>query len=117
LQVTKKTAYLSILAMGIVSLLGDMVYESGRGIAPDYLMFLGASALLVGIISGAGEFLGHAARLVGGFLSDKTRAYWLFIFVGYGLIVAVPLIGFTSSLGIVIVLILLERLGKALRAP
>jgi len=37
--------------MGIVSMLGDIVYESGRGIAPDYLMFLGASALIVGIVS------------------------------------------------------------------
>jgi MFS family permease len=97
--------------------LGDIVYESGRGITPDYLMFLGASALIVGIVSGAGEFLGYAARLIGGLLSDKTRAYWLFIFAGYGLILAIPPIGFTNSLTLVIILILLERLGKALRAP
>jgi MFS family permease len=103
--------------MGIVSMLGDIVYESGRGIAPDYLRFLGASALLVGVVSGVGEFLGYSARLVSGSLSDRSRAYWLFIFVGYGLIFAIPLIGFTFSIELVIALLLIERLGKALRSP
>ena len=117
LKISKRNAYVSILMMGIVSMLGDIVYESGRGIAPDYLMFLGASALVVGVVSGAGEFLGYGARLISGSLSDKSKAYWLFIFAGYGLIFAIPLIGFTSSLELVIALLLLERLGKALRSP
>ena len=54
-KISKRTAYVAILMMGVVSMLGDIVYESGRGIAPDYLMFLGASALLVGTVSGAGN--------------------------------------------------------------
>jgi len=116
-SISKKTAYVAILTMGIVSMLGDIVYESGRGITPDYLFFLGASAFLVGVTSGAGEFLGYAARLVSGSLSDRSKAYWLFIFVGYGLILAIPLMGFTLSLELVIALLLLERLGKALRSP
>jgi MFS family permease len=98
-------------------MLGDMVYESGRSIAPDYLLFLGASALTIGIVSGAGEFLGYGVRLFSGALSDKSRAYWVFIFIGYGLILAIPLIGFSYSITIVIVLLLLERVGKALRSP
>lgn len=117
LKISKRTAYVAILTMGIVSMLGDIVYESGRGIAPDYLRFLGASAFLVGAVSGAGEFIGYAMRLVSGNLADKSRAYWLFIFLGYGLILAVPLIGFTSSIEVVMTLLLLERLGKALRSP
>ena len=117
LKISKKTAYVAILAMGIVSMLGDMVLESGKGIAPDYLRFLGASAFLVGAVNGVGEFLGYGARLVSGSLSDKSRAYWVFIFLGYGLILAIPLIGFTFSLELVITLLLIERLGKALRSP
>lgn len=114
---SKKNAYIAILAMGIVSMLGDIVYESGRGIAPDYLRFLGASAFLVGVVSGFGEFLGYAARLASGSLSDKSHRYWLFIFLGYGLILAIPLIGLTFSIEAVIFLLILERLGKALRSP
>jgi MFS family permease len=117
LKNSKRTAYIAILTLGLVSMLGDIVYESGRGVAPDYLLFLGASAFMVGAVSGAGEFLGYGARLISGALSDRSKAYWVFIFVGYGLILAIPLIGFTYSLELVIALLLLERLGKALRSP
>lgn len=117
LKITKRAAYLAVLSMGIVSMLGDIAYESGRGIAPDYLRFLGASAFMVGAVSGAGEFIGYAMRLISGPLADRSRAYWLFIFLGYGLILAVPLMGFTSSIEIVMLLLLLERFGKALRSP
>jgi MFS family permease len=117
LTITKRTAYMTLIILGIISMLGDMVYESGRGIAPDYLMFLGASAFVVGVVSGAGEFLGYGTRLISGTLSDRTRAYWVFIFAGYGLILTIPLIGLTYSIEIVVVLLLLERVGKALRSP
>ncbi|MCX8176272.1 MAG: MFS transporter [Candidatus Bathyarchaeota archaeon] len=117
LEVSVKDVYVAILMLGTVSMLGDIVYESGRSIAPDYMLFLGASALLVGTVSGIGEFLGYAGRLVSGSLADRTKAYWLFIFSGYSLILAIPFIGFTSYIELVIVLLLLERLGKALRSP
>ncbi len=116
-KISKKSAYVAIIAMGIVSMLGDIAYESGRGAAPDYLLFIGASALVVGVVSGLGEFIGYAARLVSGSLADRSRKYWAFIFIGYGLIAAIPLIGFTRSIGAVIALLVLERVGKALRSP
>ncbi len=112
-----KIAYVGIFLLGIVSLMGDIVYEGGRGLAPDYLRFLGASAVVVGIVGGLGEFLGYALRLVGGYLADTTRAYWFFIFLGYGLILSLPLLGFARIWEIAIILILLERFGKALRSP
>jgi MFS family permease len=116
LKITKRTAYVAVLVMGIVSMLGDIVYESGRGIALDSMRFLGASAFMVGAVSGAGEFIGYSMRLVSGGLADRTRAYWFFIFLGYGLILAIPFMGFTTSVELVMLLLLLERLGKALRS-
>lgn len=116
-QGLRKKAYAAILLMGIVSMLGDIVYESGRGIAPDYLCYLGASALLVGLTSGVGELVGYGLRLVSGPLADRSHAYWLFIFLGYGLILAIPMMGFTNSIWLVSVLVIVERLGKALRSP
>jgi MFS family permease len=112
-----KAAYMGILLLGIVSLMGDVVYEGSGGIIPDYLKFLGASGVVAGLVVGFGEFLGNAMRLFSGFLADTTRAYWLFIFLGYGLIVSVPLLGVSATIEIAIILILLERFGKALRAP
>ena len=114
---SRKNAYFAILLLGIVSLMGDVVYEGSRGIVPGYLEFLGATALIVGLVGGLGDFLGYAARLVSGFLADTTRAYWLFIFLGYGLIVSIPLLGFPLGLEIAVILVLLERFGKAFRSP
>jgi len=112
-----KNVYFGILLMGIVSLIGDVVYEGSRGVVPSYLAILGATEIIVGLVGGLGDFLGHVMRLVSGFLADTTRAYWLFIFVGYGLIVSIPLLGFSVSLELAIFLVLVERLGKALRTP
>ena len=109
--------YVAIILLGIVSMMGDIVYEGSRGLVPDYLKFLGASALIVGLVGGLGEFLGYAIRLFSGFLADTTRAYWFFIFLGYGLIASIPLLGFAGSWEIASILFLLERLGKALRSP
>jgi MFS family permease len=39
------------------------------------------------------------------------------MFLGYGLIAAIPLLGFSLGLEIAILLVLLERLGKAFRSP
>ncbi|MGQ9513506.1 MAG: MFS transporter [Thermoproteota archaeon] len=84
---------------------------------PSYLGFLGATAVIVGWVSGLGDFLGYSIRLFSGFLADTTHAYWLFIFLGYGLIISIPLLGISSGLEVAIVLILLERFGKAFRSP
>ena len=105
------------MLMGVVSMLGDIVYESGRGIAPDYLYFLGTSAFLVGLTSGIGELVGYGMRLVSGPLADRSHMYWLFIFLGYGLIIAIPMMGLTNSIWLVMILVIAERLGKALRSP
>jgi len=113
----RRKAYVAIMLMGVVSMLGDIVYESGRGIAPDYLYFLGASAFLVGLTSGVGELVGYGMRLISGPLADRSHAYWLFIFLGYGLILAIPLMGLTNSIWLVAALVIVERLGKALRSP
>jgi len=112
-----RTAYVSILLLGIVSLMGDIVYEGSRGLIPDYLRFLGATAFIVGFVSGLGEFLGYAMRLASGFLADATRAYWFFMFLGYGLIASIPLLGLSNCWEVAALLVLLERLGKACRSP
>lgn len=112
-----RSAYLGIALLGIVSLIGDIVYEGSRGLVPEYFKFLGATALVVGLVGGLGDFLGYAVRLVSGFLVDATRAYWFFILLGYGLIVSIPLLGISTGLEMAVLLVLLERLGKALRAP
>jgi MFS family permease len=106
-----------IMLFGVVSALGDVTYETGRSVGGPYLAYLGAGALVVGVVSGLGEFLGYALRLASGYVADRTRAYWASTFVGYGLIFAIPLLGFAGRWEIAAVLLLLERIGKAVRSP
>ena len=113
----KKLAMQIILLMGLVSLLGDITYEGARSITGPYLAFLGASAAVVGFVAGAGEFFGYALRLLSGYVADRTERYWTMTILGYGLIVAIPLIAFAGHWELVAVLLISERVGKAIRSP
>ncbi|MCS7298974.1 MAG: MFS transporter [Spirochaetia bacterium] len=106
-----------ILLMGFVSLFADLVYESARGVMGPYLGRLGANAFAIGMIFGVGEFLGYVLRVVAGVLVDRTRKYWSFIFVGYGLVASIPLLAFSDYWILAGTLIVMERIGKALRTP
>jgi MFS family permease len=107
-----------IILLGIVSLLADMTYEGARSITGPYLAILGANAVVVGFVAGFGEFIGYALRLVSGYLSDKTRRYWAITITGYFInLLAVPLLALAGSWEIAAVVLITERIGKALRTP
>lgn len=107
----------AIIIFGIISLLGDMVYESARGANSQYFELIGISAAKVGLVFGIGEFLGYFLRLISGVISDKSKKPWAFMFIGYGMLFFVPLMGFTKNWNVLFVLILMERIGKAIRNP
>lgn len=117
------TPWRTVVAFGVVSLAGDMVYEGMRSVAGPFLGSLGASALVVGLITGAGEAMALLLRLFSGPLADRTGRYWSLTILGYAMTaVCVPLLAFApfvGSLGLALAatLILLERAGKAIRSP
>ena len=107
-----------ILLLGVVSLFADMTYEAARSIAGPYLAILGASGAIVGFTAGAGELLGYGLRFFSGLLSDKTRRYWAITIVGYAVnLLAVPLLALANRWEIAAVLMITERIGKAIRNP
>lgn len=113
----KKIAFKFIILMGIVSLFGDITYEGARSITGPYLAVLGASASIVGLVAGLGEFIGYALRLVTGYLADRTKSYWSLTIIGYGLLLSIPLLAFADHWQLAAFLIILERMGKAVRTP
>ncbi len=107
-----------IVLIGVVSLFGDMTYEGARSITGPYLATLGASATIVGVVAGFGEFVGYGIRLLSGYIGDRTGRYWTVTIIGYILnLFAVPLLALAGSSEIAVVLIVAERMGRALRAP
>jgi MFS family permease len=116
----RKLAWSFLWMIGIISLFSDFVHEGARSIYGPYLDLLGASAFLVATVSGLGEFIGQALRVLTGWIADKTRKYWLMMILGYAInLLVIPLLYFVdvSVWELALVLILLERVGKGIRAP
>jgi MFS family permease len=115
---TLSRSVLFVVLLGLVSLCADMTYEGARSITGPFLGTLGASGAVVGFVSGLGELVGYVLRLVSGYLSDRTRRYWLLTFIGYTVnLLAVPLLALTGHWLLASTLIVIERLGKAIRTP
>ncbi|MGW5464277.1 MFS transporter [Streptomyces sp. NPDC003996] len=107
-----------VVWFGTVSLLADFVYEGARSITGPLLASLGASALVVGVVTGAGEAAALGLRLVSGPLADRTRRFWGLAIAGYALtVVSVPLLGVAGVLWAACTLVIAERVGKAVRSP
>src|SRR5438105_11533445 len=114
----RRSAILFIVFLGIVSLFGDMTYEGARSITGPYLGVLGVTATTIGIVAGFGELLGFGARLVSGYLGDRTGKYWAITIAGYLLnLFAVPLLALAGAWPIAAVLIIAERMGRGIRSP
>jgi MFS family permease len=112
------TAMRFVVGFGVISALGDVVYEGARSVYGPFLASLGATALVVSVVTGGGEAVALGARLLFGKLADVRARRWALALLGYGMTaIAVPLLGLTSVLWIACALILLERLGKAIRSP
>lgn len=107
-----------VLLFGVINLFADLTYEGARSVTGPFLGALGASAFVVGSVTGFGEFLGYALRLVSGRLADRSRLYWPITLGGYLIqMVSVPLLAAAGTWPFAAVLVCLERTGRATRNP
>ena len=117
-QRTSRTALRFVLLIGVLSFFADFTYEGSRSILGPYLALLQASGTVVGVVTGFGELLGYGLRLVSGRLADVTRQYWPITIFGYVVQMAsVPTLALVDSWPAAAVLIVLERVGRAIRNP
>jgi MFS family permease len=118
MKISASSAFAFVMTMGLVNLFADMTYEGGASINGLFLGALGASAAAISIVAGLGEFLGYTLRSVAGYVADKTGKYWLITFLGYGInLLAVPAMALAGSWQAAGILILAERIGRAMRKP
>jgi hypothetical protein len=97
-----------------------LTHEGARSIVGPYLGLLGASAATIGFVSGSGELIGYAFRLATGWITDKTKHYWMMAFIGYAFnLLAIPMLALVPDGGWIWAcgLLILERFGKAIRHP
>ena len=114
----RSTALRFVLMIGVVSFFADFVYEGGRSINGSFLATLGASGAVVGVVAGLGELLGYGLRFFSGRISERTRQFWPMTLFGYFVqMAAVPALALAANWQVAAVLIVLERVGKAIRNP
>ncbi len=114
----RRTAFRFVLLIGVLSFFADFTYEGSRSIIGPYLGSLQATATIVAFVTGFGELLGYSLRLISGRLADWTGKYWPITIFGYVVqMSAVPALALTGSWPAAAVLIVLERVGKAIRNP
>lgn len=112
-----------VVGLGFVSLAIDMVSDGAISVSGALLEELGATAVLVGAVTGSATAIALVLRLATGPWADRTGAYWTFTIVGYAMTaISVPLLALTpmlgsASLAAASTLLVAERTGKAVRAP
>ncbi len=106
--------------LGLVSLFADMVYEGGRSVSGAYLEFLNSPAVGAALI-GVGDFIGYVLRFITGYVASvyqSSTLLWASVIAGYAITaLSIPLLAFTSSWSIAVLLYMVDRVGKGLRAP
>jgi MFS family permease len=118
LDLSKHSALGFIVLMGVVSLFADVTYEGARSSIGPFLAELGANGTIVSFVAGFGELVGYGLRFVSGYLVDRSKRYWTITIIGYAInLLAVPLLALAGHWQTAAALIVLERLGKAIRVP
>ncbi|MFM8449393.1 MAG: MFS transporter [Haliscomenobacter sp.] len=108
----------NIWLLGLISLFTDIGSQMVYPLIPQLLQGLGAGATMLGLVEGIAEAAAALFRGVFGRLSDRLGRQKRFIFLGYGLSNLIrPLFAVAGSVGVVVGLRFLERMGKALRVP
>jgi len=108
----------TVWLLGAISLLNDAASELVYPLIPLYLAtVLAAGPRALGFIEGAAEATAALLKLVSGVWYDRVRRAKGFVVVGYGLAaVARPAIALVTAWPALLVLRVLDRLGKGLRS-
>lgn len=113
-----RTAMRFVLLIGVLSFFADMTHEGSRSILGPFLASMQASAFVVGVVTGFGELAGYGLRYFSGRFADATGRFWPTAIVGYVVQMAsVPALALTHTWQSAAVLIILERVGRAIRNP
>jgi MFS family permease len=111
-------ALIFVILLGVISFCADITSDGARSIIGPYLGLLGASSSIVGFVAGLSELVSYGLRVVSGYIIDLTGRHWTLAVIGYGItLLAVPLMGLAGHWEYAAILIVVERVGKAIRTP
>lgn len=106
-----------VIALGFVSLFMDVSSEMIHALLPLFVTgTLGASALVLGLIEGAGEATASIVKFFSGWFSDHIGKRKPLALLGYGLsALTKPVFALAAGPGLVLGARLADRIGKGIR--
>lgn len=105
-----------VYLLGLVSFLMDVASEMVYPLLPLFLVSLGASAGIIGLVEGIAEATASLFKVVGGRLSDRMGQRKPLLLLGYGLPALLrPLLALAATPWQVLLYRFLDRTGKGLR--
>lgn len=106
----------NVILLGITSFLTDVSSEIILPILPLFILALGGTGLIVGLIAGLGDSLASILKVFSGYWSDKLGKRKIFVSTGYLTSACSKiLLAFSIAWQHILVLRPLERVGKGLR--
>jgi MFS family permease len=117
----KRTAFFNglvrnIIIVGFVSLFTDLSSQMVFPVVPLFLLSLGASAWVIGLVEGAAETTASLLKVFSGYWSDRVKRRKPFVFAGYGLsTITKPMFALAGTWPFVLFVRVLERVGKGVR--
>lgn len=106
----------NVLLLGLVSFFSDISGEMMTPILPLFIVAVGGTTTIVGLIGGIGDAVANFMKVFSGYFSDKYGKRKNLLFVGYGIpFIAKFSLGFSTMPEHILVLKPTERLGKGIR--
>ncbi len=107
----------NIVVLGLVSLLTDISSQMVFPLIPLFMVtVLGAGAWAVGVVEGAAKSTASLLNVFSGYWSDRLRRRKPFVVFGYSMsAITKPLFAVASIWPIVLVVRVIERIGKGVR--
>ena len=111
-----KNISINIILLGIVSFLNDASSEMITPILPLFIMSLGGTGVILGLIGGLRDSISSLLKVICGYWSDKTGKRKIFVFSGYMTSAVFKLLlSFSTIWQHVLLFTGLERVGKGIR--
>ncbi len=106
----------NIVLLGVVSFLNDLSSEMIIPILPMFIIALGGTGLVIGLIGGLRDSVSSILKVICGYLSDRTGRRKIFVFSGYLTSAFFKLLlAFSRVWHHILIFASLERVGKGLR--
>jgi MFS family permease len=108
----------TVRTLGVVSLLNDLASEMIYPLLPAFVTgVLHGSTAALGLVEGVAEATASLVKVASGWVSDRVRQRKALVVAGYGVSAALrPLTALATAVGHVLVIRLVDRIGKGLRS-